>query len=553
MRLQEVQQLFPSVDGNAYQQNQFLGLINQLVTSFDKQKDPTRSVLGELRERGADFYQNLIDTSAVPSTGQGLERVVDELIEMSQGHPYQTRNYLTNMIPQANTAGILGMLTANLLNSNPIWDVYGPAAAEAEVKVVAMMSKIAGYDETRSSGYTTWGGQGAVFSSLRLAIAKQFPDAKEEGVPNNLYCFASEIAHYSLLKSMEATGLGSKRLISVKTNPDHSMNTRDLSRKMEEVVARGGIPLFVVATTGTTDSFGIDDIQEIKRVADRVTKKHDLAPVYIHADSAAGGFYSFFNDYDFEANPLEFEIHVVKALQKIVSRLQHLHLADTMCYDFHKLGQNPYVSSLFLVKDRQDLALVDLDSSDTPYIGYREYGSYHTSYTLECSRSASAMAMYASLLAFGKEGYQRLLANYVRVNLAFRRQLVKAIPNIAVINEQNPGPVTAFRIYPDRVEWLKEVNGTATAMQIAETNTLNDRLFTRLGKHREEILFGDTKKLCLVDASDSSERLPIYASKFFSISAYTEVEHVEQFVAFLKGHIEALMLENRPKIRHFGS
>ncbi len=69
-----------------------------------------------------------------------------------------------------------------------------------------MLSKIVGYDPNESAGYTTWGGQGAVFTSLRLAIARQFPHSNKEGIPDNLYCFCSELSHFSLYKSVEVRG-----------------------------------------------------------------------------------------------------------------------------------------------------------------------------------------------------------------------------------------------------------------------------------------------------------------------------------------------------------
>ncbi len=50
---------------------------------------------------------------------------------------------------------------------------------------------------------------------------------------------------------------------------------------------------------------------------------------------------------------------------------------------------------------------MDIEQDDTPYLGNRSYGSYHTGYTLECSRSGSAIPMYINLLAFGIEGYQK--------------------------------------------------------------------------------------------------------------------------------------------------
>ncbi|CAM5421300.1 2,4-diaminobutyrate decarboxylase [Bacillus safensis FO-36b] [Bacillus safensis subsp. safensis] len=49
-----------------------------------------------------------------------------------------------------------------------------------------------------------------IFSGLRLAIAKAAPESLRKGVPQNLYAFCPDAAHYSLFKSMEATGLGTK-------------------------------------------------------------------------------------------------------------------------------------------------------------------------------------------------------------------------------------------------------------------------------------------------------------------------------------------------------
>ncbi|GIM47722.1 hypothetical protein DNHGIG_32710 [Collibacillus ludicampi] len=543
MNFQEVQSLFPSEDGNEERRKQLLGFVEKMIQTIDSLKDPQRATLGPMRERSDDFYKQLIRTSKVPEQGIGMQQMLEELLQLVPGHPYHTRNFVTNVLPMASIPGILGALLTTLLNGNNLWDVYGPAGAEAEVRVIAMMSKLVGYDEKQSWGYTTWGGQGAVFSGLRLAIAKQFPHAKEKGIPNNLYCFASENAHYSLLKSVEATGIGSDHLVLVRTQKDHSMDVADLQAKMEAVIQKGGIPVYVVATTGTTDSFGIDDIQAIKDVCDELTMKYGLKPVHIHADSALGGFYSFFNHYDFTANPLKLEEEVNDGLLHIRERMQHLHLADSLCFDFQKFGQTPYLSSLFLVKNGKDLGLLDLNEFETPYVGNRGYGSYHTGYTLECSRMSSSLAIYAALLAFGIEGYQQILANYVRVNLAFRKKLLAAIPNVAITNEANIGPITTFRFYPGTVEWAEEISGKASRAQIERNNAWNKRLFERLGEHRDQVFFGDTTKQCLVDIIDSSERYPIAVVKFFSISPYTTVESVDPILAFLKEQVEQYINE----------
>lgn len=540
MNMRDLQKLFPSEDGNLDQQEELLGYIESIIKAIDENKNPTKSTLGPMIEKSSSFYKEIMENVDAPQKGLGMENVVDELIELSKGHPYHTRNFVTNVLPMASTPGILGLLTTSLLNGNNLWDVYGPAAAEAEVKVISMMSKLAGYDHTKSWGYTTWGGQGAVFSGLRLAIAKQFPKAKEQGVPNNLYCFASENAHYSLLKSVEATGIGSNNLIRIKAGKDHSMDVEDLQKRLIEVIHKGGIPIYIVATTGTTDSFGIDDLYKIKEIAKKIECEYGVEPIHIHADSALGGFYCLFREYDFASNPLLFEDEVLNGLAKINERMQYLYLADSLCFDFQKLGQTPYLTSLFLVKNGGDFSLLDLEEFETPYVGNRGYGSYHTGYTLECSRMGSSIAIYAALLAFGVEGYQKILANYVRVNIAFRQKLEATIPRLGITNSENPGPVTAFRLYQSSANWKAEQQGYSSINEIKEINELNNRLFEVLGKKREDVFFGDTKKQCMVSAADSSVKYPVYAAKFFSISPYTEVDHLDYIVGSLENSIKEL-------------
>ncbi|MEK8126680.1 pyridoxal-dependent decarboxylase [Paenibacillus filicis] len=535
--LATVQQLFPSEDGNPQGRHMLLELIEQIIKGVDELKNPDGVNLKGDKSRAGNFYNDLIRSSSIPADSIPLEQVNTELLKLLHNHPYHTKYFLTNILPMASTPGILGMIAAFMVNGNNLWDVYGPAGAEAEVKVISMMSKLIGYDALKSGGYTTWGGQGAVFSGLRLAIAKVAPDALRKGVPDHLYAFCSDSAHYSLFKSMEACGIGSDNLIKVRTTTDSSMDVNDLRRKMEEVIARGGIPVYIVATTGTTDAMGIDDVEHIYAASAEVALRYGLRRPHIHADSALGGFFAFFNDYDFEANPLELKPDVAQALHAIGSRMRHLHYADSLCFDFQKLGQTPYLTSLFLVKDAADLRLVDLHPDETPYVGHRGYGDYHTGYTLECSRMASSISIYSALLAFGMQGYQRLLAQLVEVNLAFREALIRQIPQIEIANPDNPGIVTLFRIYPDsRPGFQSEVSGRCTLQEIDRNNRFNERLFEILGRGRDRIFFGDTKKHLMVPTVDGGP-VALYATKIFVISPYTETRHVHDIVEYLKEHI----------------
>ncbi|MUK88495.1 aspartate aminotransferase family protein [Ornithinibacillus sp. L9] len=543
--MKDMQKLFPSIDGNEYHREELISYIKNILTEIDELKDPSKLTLGEMPEYTEDYYNRITQQAKVPEMGLSMEETVQKLLGLVKGHRYVNSNYVANAAPLPNIASILGNLIMVLVNGNSLWDVEGPAAATAEVEITSMLSKLIGYDPNVSAGYTTWGGQGAVFQSLRLAIARHEPQSNQKGVPNNVYCFCSELSHYSLYKSVEATGIGINNMIRVKVKEDHSMDLEDLKEKMEQVIADGGIPLYVLATMGTTDTFGIDDIKGIKGITEELEQKNDLLPIYIHADSAMGGMYTFFNDYDFETNPMQFSGKVCDVLTNYQQKFRNISIADSMVFDFHKLGQTPYITSLFLIKNKEYLKYVDLDASETPYVGNRGYGSYHTSYTLECSRMGSAMAIYASLLAFGAEGYQQLLANYIHVNIAFREALIKEVPNVAITNEISP--ITTFRFYPEAPKWNDEQNGYVQLEEMTEINQFNDKFAEVIGIERDIIFFGNTKKQCLIKPVNASQRIPVYAHKFFAISPYTTIEEIDRYVAFLKEHM-AFYLKTREQI-----
>ena len=57
-------------------------------------------------------------------------------------------------------------------------------------------------------------------------------------------------------------------------------------------------------------------------------------------------------------NPLGFRPRTVRALAGAAQRIRHLPLADSIGIDFHKTGFTPYISSLVLFKERDDLSLL---------------------------------------------------------------------------------------------------------------------------------------------------------------------------------------------------
>jgi glutamate/tyrosine decarboxylase-like PLP-dependent enzyme len=295
---------------------------------------------------------------------------------------------------------------------------------EAESRVVAMLSRVVGYDEQRSRGRTLWGSRAAVLAGLRVAIAKQAPESRRRGVPRNLYCFAAGAGEDAALEAVETTGIGGYHLIRVRTRADGAMDPMDLRDKMLAVVAGGDVPAYVVATAGGEASSAFDDVRELRAVADSITTLYGSRPVHLHVDAARGGLYGVFTGYDFHGNPLGFEPPVLEALAHIRARVQHLHLADSVGLDFRGPGQAAYPAGLFLLRHGEDLRRVALRSLE----------------------GASALALHAQLRAFGLEGYRRLLAESLRGERVSGGGPEVEAPGVSVGSEApgRSGPVEAL-------------------------------------------------------------------------------------------------------------
>ncbi len=532
-------QLWPSQDRindvtSVNQSDNSLVEILQLVAGIiDQHKTETRSPIlgGNLVEIN---YNELIANAAIPSKGESLEQVLQRFEELVIGHPFQTEFYMTNAIALPTKVSLAAMFLGAYLNSNPLWDIYGPAAAQAEVEVTSMISELIGFDKKISGGYFIYGGTGGQEAALSIGIEKVAPNSKANGVPNNIYVLSSDVRHFSVDSVVANSGIGTNKNIIVRSNNDNSMDISDLERKMRYIFAQGGEIAVIYATTGTTDSFGIDQVSEIKRVSHNLSKGFDKPYTpYIHADLAMGGLFPVFNNYDFQNNPIGVEEPALHDIKKIAERMSQLKDVDSLVLDFHKLGQTPKMCSLFMVKDAKDFTLVDRSKEASPYTGDREYGEYHTSWTKETSRLYSSIAALANLKSFGIEGYQVFLAHLVEMAVQLKRGLNK-LEGVGVLNIDVPGPVAVFRFYSGGNSTSRELNGTVTKEEVEQTNAYMEFAMNELfGKNRNRIFFGDTKRYRHVDTLEGG-RAPLYAIKAFIISPYTTSSTIEKTIEYVR-------------------
>ena len=285
------------------------------------------------------------------------------------GHPLTQ----TNVICPTTIPSIVGSLLASTYNPNLVMDDYSCGVAQAEVEVAAMTARMIGYDPSKSTGIFTFGGTGTDLYGVKIGLEKALPGTMKKGIRGDQQAvvIASDHAHYCRLTVAGWLGIGQENVIPIESTLASEVMTGQLEKKAREAIEQGKKIACIMATMGTTDSLGIDDLESIVRIRDKLVEDYKLDYVpHIHADAVIGWAWASLNDYKFDLNPLGFRQRTVHALRGVVRRISKLHLADSVGIDFHKTGFCPYSSSLVLVKDQRDAGLLVREGDDVSCIIY---------------------------------------------------------------------------------------------------------------------------------------------------------------------------------------
>jgi L-2,4-diaminobutyrate decarboxylase len=478
--------------------------------------------------------------TALAEEHRTLEQVIPQLVRcldgmLISGHPRSQ----FNVVAHPSIASVIGVVLPSMYNPNLCSDESGRGFSEAEVRVVSLLARLVGYDPSAAGGLFTFGGTGTLLYGIKVGLEKALPGTRERGYAGGAVILASEHSHYASLNVANWLGIGQQNVIRVSTHGDNSIDLGALEAAAREVIGAGRRIAAIVATMGTTDAFGIDDLAAIHALRERLVAECSLDYVpHIHADAVIGWAWSVFRDYDFAANPLGFRGRTVRALAAAASRIGRLDLADSLGVDFHKTGFAPYISSLFLLKDRSDFASLVRERSQMPYLYHT--GQYHPGmFTLETSRSATGvMAALANLLLLGKSGFRTLIGHAVEMAEILREQII-ARPELSVVNDNNYGPVTLFRAYPAGTDTFavkaREQSDPGYRDQLRRHNALNRRIFERVSS---EALAGRGVAIGFTDSyrlSDCGE--PISALKSYVLSPFADAEQMHSVIAHV---LEAL-------------
>jgi len=357
--------------------------------------------------------------------------------------------HLENVKGPANYASLVGALACLLKNPNLCTDTYSQRSNELEVKAVTALANLLFYHTDDPWGGFTMGGTISNLYGARIGIEKVLPGAMHRGLQGvKLAGIVSEAAHYSNRSIAGWLGLGTENLHVIPTDASLAMRQDLLGEKLESLHRDGVRVAFVVATFGTTDAFGIDDVAGIRSILDSFAKRFGVPAPQLHVDAAVGWVLSFLTEYDLQRNPLGFTQQLLPLVQKAQRCTEGLRVADSLTIDFHKMGWGHYPGSTFLVNRRSDLRFLSRSVEDTPYFSEADSRRDPALFTLECSRPAlGPYTVMASLNGIGLIGWQLLVARALELAQYLKQQL-EQLDYCKVLNPDTIGPNVVWWVFP---------------------------------------------------------------------------------------------------------
>lgn len=271
-----------------------------------------------------------------------------------------------------------------------------PGTKALEEEVIRSVSEL--LHSSNQIGQMVAGGTEANITSLW--IAKNLAKGREK----NEVLFPKS-AHHSVNKAVELLGL---EAVEIGLDDNYRMDISKVEKKLSHKTVA------VVGIAGTTELGMIDPIKELSDLC---------SDTFLHVDAAFGGFViPFLKDLGYDVPEFDFRIENV----------------DSVSVDAHKMGQATIPSGILLLRNKEYLNNIAIDS---PYLTIERQMSLSGT---RCS--AGAASAYAAIKSLGKEGYRRIVkecmetTSYLtkRVEEIGLRPVIKPIMNIFAIKLNDP-------------------------------------------------------------------------------------------------------------------
>ena len=475
------QKIFQQVLQNFFicDKQQIAEIFNELLSTMEAEE---MLPPGHLMSRNYETAQANPEINTLPGNLKDARDAIFPFFWGTDG--WNSHLHLENVKGPPNYASLIGSIACLLKNPNLCVDTYSERSNELEVKAITALANLLFYHTETPWGVFTMGGTISNLYGGKIGIEKVCPGAMQEGLNGTKVAgIVSKAAHYSNATLAGWLGMGTNNLHAIPVKADLQMDTDQLATKLDELFEQNIKVAFIIATFGSTDAFGVDDIEKIREIAKQKSAQHNMPMPYIHIDAAVGWVLCFFAEYDLSKNPLEANPETLKLIERAQQMIKGLRYGDSVTLDFHKMGWGHYPSSAFLVNRREDLKHLFRDKIDMPYFAEAEYRRDPALFTLECSRPGiGPYSVVASLNGIGLIGYQALIIDALEKAGKLKKAL-NEIEHCAVLNNDTLGPSVAWWVLPkgrDAKKLLAQIeNGELSEEKCQKYFEENHRLFNK--------------------------------------------------------------------------
>lgn len=261
-------------------------------------------------------------------------------------------------------------------DQNPALYVLSPIASKLEDICEKWLVKLLGLPENTAAGFVS-GSSTAIICSLLAARNYLLKNLEYNVSKNGLFnspkikVVLSEGVHSTIFKSLSIIGLGQESIIKVPMD--------DQGRILADKMPTLDNSTIVILQAGNVNTGSFDNFEE-------VCKKAKEADAWVHIDGAFG-LWAAAND-------------------TMLDLSKGIELADSWNMDAHKTLNSPYDNGIVLCRHRE--ALVNAMHMTGDYIVLSENRD-SMMYTMEMSRRARAIDIWATLKGLGSDGVSELV------------------------------------------------------------------------------------------------------------------------------------------------